>query len=179
VLRSISLFAIALFGCVGLVAASPPESQPQDVVSTERFVERIPQVRVLPAVPQTFSNEMGDLNILWPLLIPHYRELHGSCGEFFPVAMQVGWQPNEWKQLRRILFRESRCDPTVLNDNPKTGDLSYGLTQINMIRKLGPDRLTRCNLATYEDLWDPATNLRCARILYLTSGWGPWAYTKS
>lgn len=177
-LRSICLFAIGLIGYIGVVAASPQENKPQDVVSSERFVERVPQVRVLPVKVVDMGNyeEGGNLNALFPALIPHWRDLHGVCGEFQPIAMQVGWQPDEWPKLGRIIARETgrTCDPTVLNDNAQTRDLSYGLTQINMRGSLGPDRLTRCSLSQYEDLWDPAINLRCARILYLGSGWEPW-----
>jgi len=181
VFRSISLFAIALFGYVGVLAAGPPENNTQDVVYVPRETRLLAQdvVRDKPMHLQDW-NEMGDLRLLEPILIAHYRDLYGHCGEFYPVAMSVGWQPDEWKKLRHIIARETgnTCDPTVLNDNAKTGDLSYGLTQINMRGKLGPDRLTRCSLGKYEDLWDPALNLRCARVLYEGSGWAPWAYTK-
>jgi len=180
VLRSISLFAIALFGYVGVLVAGPPE-EPQDVVYVPRETRllALDVVREKPMISQDW-NEMGDLSLLEPLLIPHYRDLYGHCGEFYPVAMSVGWQPSEWKQLRHIIARETgnTCDPTVINRNEKTRDLSYGLTQINMRNKLGPDRMARCGLSAYEDLWIPAVNLSCARVLYERSGWEPWAYTK-
>lgn len=172
------MFRLALLaiGYIATIVMPYPDGKTQDVVFTTRIVDRVPQVRVPPAVPQTYSNEMGDLQSLWPALIPYWRDLHGVCGEFQPIALQVGWQRDEWPKLGRIIARETgrTCDPTVLNDNAQTGDLSFGLTQINMRGSLGPDRLTRCSLSKYEDLWDPAMNLRCARVLYLGSGWEPW-----
>lgn len=179
-LRSLSFFAIALFSYLGITVGGAPE-QAQDVV----YVPRETRLLALDVVREERMesqdwNEMGDLNTLEPLLTAHYRELHGHCGEFYPVAMSVGWLPSEWKQLRHIIARETgnTCDPTVLNNNEKTRDLSYGLTQINMRGKLGPDRVARCGLSAYEDLWIPAVNLACARALYERSGWAPWAYTK-
>lgn len=175
-LRSISFFAIALFGYVGITVGGAPE-QAQDVVPIQRETKMALQDAVVPKPTQSGDwNEMGDLNILEPLLVPYYRDLYGHCGEFYPVAMSVGWQKSEWKQLRHIIARETgnTCDPSVLNDNAKTRDLSYGLTQINMRGKLGPDRVARCGLSAYEDLWIPAVNLACARVLYEGSGWEPW-----
>ena len=172
------MFRLALLAVayVSTLVVAYPDGEPQYVVTADVFEEELPQHRVVPDVPETFSNEMGDLQSLWPALIPYWRDLHGVCGEFQPIALQVGWQPDEWPKLGRIISRETgrTCDPTVLNDNAETGDLSYGLTQINMRGSLGPDRLTRCSLSKFEDLWDPALNLRCARVLYLMSGWEPW-----
>lgn len=180
-LRSISFFAIALFGYVGVIAMGPPDDKPQDVVYVPRETKMGLQDVVVAKPTQSGDwNEMGDLSLLEPLLIPHYRGLYGHCGEFYPVAMSVGWEPSEWKKLRHIIARETgnTCDPTVINRNEKTRDLSYGLTQINMRNKLGPDRMARCGLSAYEDLWIPEVNLACARVLYERSGWEPWAYTK-
>lgn len=104
------------------------------------------------------------------------RERYGKCAEWRDLALSVGWTPEEWTTLNRVLWVESRCLPHAYNGNTATGDASYGLTQVNMIGELGPSRVERCGLTSYDDLFDPATNLACARVLYLARGWKPWAY---
>lgn len=172
------MFRLAVL-CVAYIAtqfATVPNGEPQHLVTANVFEKELPQYRVSPPTPETFSNEMGGLDVLWEQMIPVYRNLYGPCGEFRDIALSVGWRADEWPKLGRIIARETgrTCDPTVLNDNPQTGDLSFGLVQINMRGKLGPDRLLRCSLAKFEDLWDPTTNLRCARILFERAGWEPW-----
>ena len=39
-----------------------------------------------------------------------------------------------------VAMAESAGNPHAFNDNWHTGDLSYGLMQINMIGKMGPNR---------------------------------------
>lgn len=65
-----------------------------------------------------------------------------------------------------IAGRESRFNPSAHNPNADTGDNSYGLMQINMIGKLGPERRQRLGLKSNEELFDPATNARAAYWLY-------------
>ena len=59
--------------------------------------------------------------------------------------------------------------------NPKPPDDSYGLWQINMLGKLGPERRRFFGLQSNSDLFDPATNARAA---YAISSQGrsftPW-----
>ena len=81
-------------------------------------------------------------------------------------------------QKGAVAMAESGGDAGVVNDNRGTGDLSYGLMQINMIDELGPDRMRRYGLSSYDDLKDPLTNLRVALQIYREQGIGAWgAYT--
>lgn len=113
---------------------------------------------------------------LRPLIIEQQRAQYGYCGEWHDTAISVGWTEKDWKTLRWIIARETgnTCDPLSYNGNEATRDRSYGLLQINMRGRLEPDRLVRCKLESKEQLWDPATNLRCGRILFEQYGWEPW-----
>lgn len=116
----------------------------------------------------------------------------GNCASMFGLAMQAGWTWNEWPQLGGIIMpRESGCKPDALNDNRssdrcrkrKRCDWSFGLAQINTYgtlwtrpigygtRKTLPEL---CGLTSRDDLYDPYTNLRCARLLFELRGWDPW-----
>ena len=74
-----------------------------------------------------------------------------------------------------VVDKESRGNPLDHNDNPKTGDNSYGLFQINMYGYLEAPRLKTYNLKNNNDLFDPVTNAQVA--FRLSSGgtdFSPW-----
>jgi hypothetical protein len=57
---------------------------------------------------------------------------------------------------------ESGGNPRTHFNNPRTGDNSYGLFQINMLGSMGPDRRRQYGLGSNEDLFDPVLNARIA-----------------
>lgn len=63
---------------------------------------------------------------------------------------------------------ESGLNPSAINDNPKTGDYSVGLFQINLYGDLAKERPSR------EWLLIPENNIQFAYELYLKRGWGAW-----
>lgn len=91
------------------------------------------------------------------------------------ILNSAGFEGEHLQQAWAVVMKESSGNFYAFNNNPRTGDLSYGLFQINMIGKLGPDRLERYGLSSNEDLFNPHTN---ARVAYLMSrggsNWGPW-----
>jgi hypothetical protein len=91
------------------------------------------------------------------------------------VLKSVGFQGRALKEAWAVAMKESTGRPNAHNDNASTGDNSYGLFQINMRGSLGPDRLNRYSLGSYEDLFDPYIN---ATVAYQMSkggkNWGPW-----
>ena len=80
--------------------------------------------------------------------------------------------------MAAIAGAESTFRPGVVNDNPATRDLSYGLWQINMLGALGPARRKQFGLSSNDDLKDPLTNAKAAKAIFDSSGFGAWgAYT--
>lgn len=91
------------------------------------------------------------------------------------VLREAGFEGRSLEMAWAIVMRESTGNPYALNDNPKTGDLSYGLFQINMIGKMGQQRLEAYGLSSYSDLYNPATNARIAfQMSKGGTNWGPW-----
>ncbi len=91
----------------------------------------------------------------------------GLSGEKLRVAYAVG-------------MAESGGNPRAYNGNASTGDKSYGLFQINMIGSLGPARLKQYNLKSYDDLFDPMTNIRVMiRMSNNCTNWQPWSAYKN
>lgn len=99
--------------------------------------------------------------------------------QLMSVLKDAGFQGEGLKTAYAVAKAESGGKATAYNGNTKTGDNSYGLFQINMLGKMGPDRLKRYGLKSNEDLYDPLTN---AKVAYAMSGggasWSPWSTYK-
>jgi hypothetical protein len=91
------------------------------------------------------------------------------------------WTPltiDQFTDIVAVSLGESDGDASALYINPNTGDKSYGLFQINMIGNLMQERLKEFGLTAPEQLFDPATNVRCAFKIYQSQGIHAWgAYT--
>lgn len=110
-----------------------------------------------------------------------------DCAEWYPLAMQVGWPAEEWPNVAKIMWRESRCRPEAHNGTDPNGG-SFGLMQINAYW-CKPSRWTdigwlqdRNVLDNCQDLYQPETVLRASLLIYLYSyekhgfdrRFGPW-----
>lgn len=85
------------------------------------------------------------------------------CPEWYDTAIEAGWTPEEWPTVARIMRAESNCLPTADNGS----STARGLMQI--LAMWTDD----CGI-TYEQLHDPALNLRCARHIQHVGGWDDW-----
>lgn len=74
-----------------------------------------------------------------------------------------GFRGKHLVNMLAIAGRESAWTPTAHNGKPP--DDSYGLFQINMLGKLGPDRLKKFKISKNEELFNPETNVKAAWIL--------------
>ena len=102
-----------------------------------------------------------------------------STEQLVALAKQVGFNQQNAVVAAAVAKAESGGRSGVVNDNPRTGDLSYGLWQINMLGDLGPERLRKFGITSYEQLKDPLTNARAAYILSGGSNFTPWSVYKS
>lgn len=84
-----------------------------------------------------------------------------GCNQFRHLVEKYDW---DTELVMKIMELESSCRPEVVNNNPKTGDHSIGLMQINLFKYL---KNTRPN---EEELKDPAKNLEFAYKLYTSRG---------
>lgn len=105
------------------------------------------------------------------------------CPMWWATATTEGFTPELLPTLDRVLYRESRCDPTQLNAADPNGG-SLGLTQVNRFWCLPSKYYPNGYLQTVgvlsdcDELYDPATNLRAAFALVsysLSEGLEPWA----
>jgi hypothetical protein len=103
-----------------------------------------------------------------------------KCPAAVILAVDAGFPADALALVDRIIYRESRCDPLALNDSYLDGgrDWSIGLWQVNTLGNLWPDRQALCGLTNRDELYDPATNTRCAfRIWERAGGFGPWGFS--
>ncbi len=96
-------------------------------------------------------------------------------GELKELLYLVGFRGNDLKEAWAVAKKETNGQPIRVNPNANTGDNSWGLFQINMIRDLGPDRREKFDLKSNSDLLNPVIN---AQIAYHMSdgglNWSAW-----
>ena len=98
-----------------------------------------------------------------------------SLPQVIKLLRDSGASETEVQYLSAIAFKENADGSTgKVRDRPDTGDLSYGLWQINMIDTLGPARLKQFGIKSNDDLLDPRVNARAAIILLRSSGQNTW-----
>lgn len=112
------------------------------------------------------------------------------CPEYYNLAKEVGWPEDQLERLDYVMWRESRCDPSVHNKKDPAGG-SRGLIQINGFW-CRPNRFTDHGflqdndvLVNCDQLFDPHINLSAGLAIYNYGleehgcGWGPWSTKKS
>lgn len=95
------------------------------------------------------------------------------------LAKGAGFSDDEAVTMAAIALAESGGGSDKLNNNPNTGDLSYGLWQINMIGNLGPERRKLFGISNNEQLFDPVTNAKAAFAIKKRQGFSAWSVYKS
>lgn len=75
--------------------------------------------------------------------------------------------------MSAIAMAESKGSTTA--HNPIGLDDSYGLWQINMLGKMGPERRAKLGLSQNSQLYDPAVNARAAAMILKEQGLSAWS----
>jgi hypothetical protein len=96
-----------------------------------------------------------------------------SDRDLYNVLKAVGFKGHDLKEAWAVAKKESNGQPIRFNGNAETGDSSYGLFQINMIGKLGPERRDKFNLKTNSDLLNPVVNAQIA--YHMSNGGKDWS----
>ena len=146
-----------------------------------------------PSVAQTASERVirPDLGQVIPTTPTTTTTLPATkCAEWYPLFVETGFDPALWDWASRVLYRESRCQPTAYNN--KSHDI--GLWQINAASWCKPNKYNthpagwlggQGIITTCDDLTDPAKNMASAYAMFLYSeqkngpgmGWWPWRLT--
>jgi hypothetical protein len=147
---------IISFGVVAIVANTPK-----------------PEIKVYPQIQAVVHIESSPEFIAKNKKYKKNEQLTGE--ELRDILYSVGFRGERLKQAWAIVMKESTGKPRAHNDNPATGDNSYGLFQINMIGSLGPSRRDKFSLDSNKDLFNPVRNAEIA--FFMSDGgknWSAW-----
>lgn len=100
-------------------------------------------------------------------------------GELTQLAKEAGFNDQEARIMAAIAASESSGNPRAHNPDASTGDNSYGLWQINMLGRMGPERRAKFGIQNDEELFDPKVNARAAYIIYKEQGFNAWSDYKN
>lgn len=164
------LFALSGLG-IFAHTTTPIESVKPELIELTPIREKLTPIsrstiEIEAAVIPVFDPEAW--NIVYTTHVEEQRTKYGQCGEWHDLALQVGWPPEEWQNLQKIIFRESRCTPDAWNGH------DAGLTQINQIHTKW---LNQMGFSHPDDMFDPEKNLTFAYRLWSGSGWKPWRFS--
>jgi len=140
----------------GLLASNPQVLNP-DVIYPDQAI-------ALPAGTKALGGEAGPVNGTAPATDTQGAYNGGPLDrtQLAQLFHEAGFRGENLVSMVAISMRESSGDPAAFNGNAATGDKSYGLTQINMIGGMGPERREAFGLSSNEQLFDPQTNARVA-----------------
>lgn len=108
---------------------------------------------------------------------PSAKPEYITIGEALGYARKAGFSPTRktsgighdvW--IVAIGIMESQLNIWAHNDNALTGDDSYGVLQINMLGRMGPERRKWFGIASNQDLYKPEVNFRAAYLIYKSRG---------
>ena len=154
-----------------------PDVSPLGDQSSNPVIDTVNQVvnaltGTQPAAAGTLDGRsvLEEIDITKPIVQPNLQRL----------AIEGGFTPEQARIMAAIAMAESGGVARALND--VGDDNSFGLWQINMIDvpdyKLGEERRAKLNLKTNDELYNPATNVRAAKMIFDEQGFEAWgAYT--
>ena len=104
-----------------------------------------------------------------------YSHMHKlTSTQLYDLLRLTGFKGNALKVAWAVAMKETHGNPLAHNYNPRTGDNSYGMFQINLYGSL-KDRVGLFKLRSASDLYNPVTNAKIA--FQMSSGgrnWGSW-----
>ena len=183
------LCVFLLVGCAS-TGELDPESEMRNTDPPTITVVPLPTTSTLPVETPTTTSTTTTTTIVdlgqIQAAIQEAQDSYGPCGEWHDLAISVGWPEEEWPTLSKVMFRESRCQPTAWNQGD-VGSGSRGLLQVNSYW-CDPSRWTangwlqdRNLLTSCDDLFQPEVALRSGLAIWLYGedkhgcGWiGPW-----
>lgn len=102
-----------------------------------------------------------------------------SPAQLASVLRAGGFSVDQLPEMVAAGLAESGGDSSALNDNPATGDKSYGVMQVNMLGDMGPERRRQFGISSNEELFNPLVNARAAHRIYQSQGPNAWSVIRS
>lgn len=171
------ILGVVLLGITECSIISAPAVM-ADYQTTQSF-QSTKTLNIFDSASMTFSRGSYEIITTEPWKKPEIASQKLSDEELDAILRSVGFKGNGLVIAKQIVFLESGNRPYAHNDNPVTGDNSYGLFQINMYRGLEKSRQEAYGLDSNEDLFDARTNAEIAyKISKGGTKWGAWTTYK-
>jgi soluble lytic murein transglycosylase-like protein len=90
--------------------------------------------------------------------VPPTAPAASSCPQWYGLALEVGWSPDDWQTLDRVMWCESRCDEHAHNPSGASG-----LLQVMPMHWHG------------RNPYDARTNLTIGLEVRQLQGWRAWS----
>jgi len=166
---------IGILALLGLVA---PFSNAANALSTENNLSKIAvsepttaKAVFLVSKPKSLVSVKKDLEVL----LRYQNSTHLTDVELKKLLYAVGFRGQSLIKAWAVAKKESNGRPLAFNGNPKTGDASFGIFQINMLKDLGPSRRDKFGLNFSAELMNPVLNAQIA--YHMSNGgknWSAW-----
>ena len=169
---SVSLIAVGFLLVHYPQMVEADESYSISLAESEREVERFSRMyeSSRPTAQELLEKELASLDLPElpdEIVIPSLEDYRGRTEPLEPEELVellslIGFRGDGLRSGWAIAMNESTGDPTAHNTNVSTGDNSYGLFQINMIGRMGPQRREAYGLDSNAELFDPVLNAEIA-----------------
>jgi hypothetical protein len=159
--KAVIIALASILGVAGISITNQPAPEPEIVSMHRAEIQRMIVLEEIASAPKIKRE--------------YKKNEQMSPEELKSLLRSVGFRGESLRQAWGVAMKESTGRPRSHNDNPATGDNSYGLFQINMIGSLGPARLKQFDLEKNSDLFDPVRNAEIA--FFMSNGgknWSAW-----
>lgn len=176
-IAKVGILGVVLLGVTECSIINAPAVMAE--TKTTQFLQVSKPLDVLDHAALTFSRGSYEVITTEPWKKPEVASQKLSDEELESILLSVGFKGSGLAIAKQIVFLESGNRPYAHNDNPVTGDNSYGLFQINMYRGLEESRQKAYKLDSNEDLFDARRNAEIAyKISKGGTKWGAWTTYK-
>ena len=159
----------SVFVLVSILGAIPSHAAKNNLSKQEAVVFATPKVAFL------LSEDKNEK------ILSKYKNMTSlTDSQLVELLKAVGFEGKALKVAWAIAKAESNGRPFAYNGNTSTGDSSFGIFQINMLGKLGPDRRDKYDLDFNAALFNPVMNAQITyRMTKRGTDWSSWtSYTK-
>jgi len=163
-------FVLGFTGVVGTVNANALSTE-NNLSTKTAATSTTAKAVFLVSKPKGLVQVKKDLNIL----VKYQNSAKLTDKELKDLLSAVGFKGNHLVEAWAIAKKETNGNPLGFNGNVKTGDASFGLFQINMLKDMGPERRAKFGLNYNADLLNPVLNAQVA--YWMSSGgtnWSSW-----
>lgn len=160
-----------VFGIAGIANNANAVSTEPSLSTIKPQVSQTAQAVFLVSKPKSLVKVKKNLTVLKK----YQNATNLTDRELKDLLRAVGFKGQGLVKAWAVAKKESNGRPLAFNGNVKTGDSSFGIFQINMLKMLGPDRRAKFGINFNSELLNPVINAQVA--YHMSNGgknWSAW-----